>query len=1103
MVTFSNPTDANSLVQTVTFEVQGDLSVEPDETFEVVIPQAPVNAGLWQDRATGTIRGDDATIQGTVWHDANQNGVADAGDSGQAGVTVFLDSDEDGILDGGEVSVVSAADGSYQFTVAPGSYLVRLEDSGGQQQTFPKNISGSLEPDNFANGTVLNNVLTPEVTLTAVGNSIANGNVYAQTETYNSTSPNVFASTWNLGLWNTVDAELRIDFASNVNSVSVDAISDDSSDYAHLRAYDSAGTLLQEYVTGNLGTGVAETMTISRASNEISYVLAAGQTGQFTWLDNLVYSSLDDGSNVPLRVNVGPETATNNDFGVTTTEVLTLSINPGSFEETAGVGAATATVTRSSSTTDALTVTIASSDTGEAVAASQITIAAGQAQATFPIDAVDDLLVDNTQTVTFTVSAAGHTEGTATVDVTDNDQAILDYFYADTNFDGFASGQPGTIASGSIGDTHLDESSTPPQPTAGGLTLQEAEVQVGGNAKKPKMGSALEYHFSFPNLDSVSSFHAIASRPAGDDDFRIEYSTNAGASWTLLGTINQASDQSIDVDGLSLSGDLLVRVLDTDRSPSNGNSAPLMDSVFVKALHFEQAIYDLREPVTVTATADAQEHPTAPTNGAFTFSRNSNLGNLTVYYTVSGSATAGQDPNTDDDYVTLSGSVVIPDGSTDAVLEVVPLNNSVGEQTETVVVTLDEDASYGYRPAMPDSATVDILDDDLQTFTADAEITYAGDVTVGDYTATEAAGGAVETIQEYRTGGKPSNRITYMDHRWKFNAVEGAQSFYVLASRSDNAESDDFELVYGVDADGDWEPDSGSWSPLIGPINSSSLQLYGAPAGLSGDVIVKLQDTGPNLGGQTSQETVTIDHMYFSTVTYNPLQIAPQHAMPISAMHPATLAEPDLANFVQQAIAHWNLREPHAEVTRQLAETRFEVMPLGGNTVGLAFPQERRILIDTDAGGYGWHRVNLVDTLIHEIGHLYGHEHDVLGEFITPNMMLGLASRDDLQTRSSGDLLTGTGSYGLFASRAADNLLSDSSDQDDSRSPLEILNGSTSHRPAPTHTVDLFYGTGSTGGDQDDDPFRLEGDNLLEIKALDLVFADDDDQPLGRKLPLY
>ncbi|NIL96481.1 MAG: hypothetical protein GTO62_04885, partial [Planctomycetales bacterium] len=599
--------------------------------------------------------------------------------------TVFVDADEDGILDGGEMSVVSAADGTYQFHVAPGSYLVRLEPGGNQQQTFPTNISGSLEPDNFANGTVLNSVLAPDVTLTAVGNSIANANVYAQTETYSSTGANVFASTWNTGLWNTVDAELRIDFASDVNSVSVDAISDDSSDYAHLRAYDSAGNLLQEYVTGNLGTGVAETMTITRASNEISYVLASGRTGQFTWLDNLGYSSIDDGSNVPLRVNVGPETSPNNDFGVTSDAVLDLAINPGSFEESAGSGAALATVTRSSDTTDALTVTIVSSDTSEAGAASQITIAAGDAQATFPIDAVDDLLLDGTQTVTFTVSAAGHAEGTATVDVTDNDQPIFDYFYADTSFDGFAGGQPGVIAGGSIGATHLDESSTPPQPTADELVLEEQEVQVAGNTKKPKMGSALEYHFSFPNLDNVSSFHAIASRPAGDDDFRIEYSTDAGASWTLLGTINQASDQSIDVDGLSLSGDLLVRILDTDRSPSNGNSAPLLDSVFVKALHFEQAIYDLREPVTVTATANAQEHPTAPTNGAFTFSRNSSQGDLTVYYTVNGSATPGQDPDTDDDYVTLSGSVVIPDGATDTVLDVVPLNNNLGEQTETVI----------------------------------------------------------------------------------------------------------------------------------------------------------------------------------------------------------------------------------------------------------------------------------------------------------------------------------------------------------------------------------------------------------------------------------
>ncbi len=178
-------------------------------------------------------------------------------------------------------------------------------------------------------------------------------------------------------------------------------------------------------------------------------------------------------------------------------------------------------------------------------------------------------------------------------------------------------------------------------------------------------------------------------------------------------------------------------------------------------------------------------------------------------------------------------------------------------------------------------------------------------------------------------------------------------------------------------------------------------------------------------------------------------------------------------------------------------------MPLGGSTVGLAFPQERRILIDTDAGGYGWHRVSLVDTLIHEIGHLYGYEHEVLGEFITPNLGLGLAHRDDLWTRSSGDLLTGTGTYGLFAGRAEDNWLSHSSDHDDSRSAQEIMTESTSTRPEPPRMVELYDKMRSAGSVYDDEFFLFERENGVELKALDLVFTDDDTWPLGRKLPLY
>ena len=54
-----------------------------------------------------------------------------------------------------------------------------------------------------------------------------------------------------------------------------------------------------------------------------------------------------------------------------------------------------------------------------------MTIPAGQASATFDIDAVDDALLDGTQTVTITASAAAHADGSDTVDVVDDDPAVL------------------------------------------------------------------------------------------------------------------------------------------------------------------------------------------------------------------------------------------------------------------------------------------------------------------------------------------------------------------------------------------------------------------------------------------------------------------------------------------------------------------------------------------------------------------------------------------------------------------------------------------------------------------------------------------------------
>ena len=103
---------------------------------------------------------------------------------------------------------------------------------------------------------------------------------------------------------------------------------------------------------------------------------------------------------------------------------LTLAIAADSISEGAGAGATTGTVSRSGDTSGALTVNLASNDASEATVPASITIAAGQATSSpFNVDAVDDAVVDGTQTVTFTASASGLADSSDTVDVTDNDVA--------------------------------------------------------------------------------------------------------------------------------------------------------------------------------------------------------------------------------------------------------------------------------------------------------------------------------------------------------------------------------------------------------------------------------------------------------------------------------------------------------------------------------------------------------------------------------------------------------------------------------------------------------------------------------------------------------
>lgn len=145
----------------------------------------------------------------------------------------------------------------------------------------------TLEPDDFATGQELTNVL-PGVTL-----SVANGSGVVQTNDFVGAFPGAYPSTGRLVFgryiaayvpddnWFLTDifvhSVFRADFSPTVAGVSIDAIrSYSSGEFAAILAYDAAGTLLDTAVVRLDATGTSKTAVVMRPSADIAYVLAGG-----------------------------------------------------------------------------------------------------------------------------------------------------------------------------------------------------------------------------------------------------------------------------------------------------------------------------------------------------------------------------------------------------------------------------------------------------------------------------------------------------------------------------------------------------------------------------------------------------------------------------------------------------------------------------------------------------------------------------------------------------------------------------------------------------------------------------------------------------------
>ena len=157
----------------------------------------------------------------------------------------------------------------------------------------------------------------------------------------------------------------------------------------------------------------------------------------------------------------------------------------------------------------------------------------------------------------------------------------------------------------------------------------------------------------------------------------------------------------------------------------------------------------LPAPATVTvSTPTATATEAGLQAGKFRLARTGDTSKtLTVYFTVSGSATPGSD------YVALPASAQFPVGAATVDLAVTPLDDSLVEASETVVITLT--GSVGYQPGSPATATVSIVSDDVapdlvvSALTAPATGGAGAAITVSATTKNQGSGQAAVSTTRY------------------------------------------------------------------------------------------------------------------------------------------------------------------------------------------------------------------------------------------------------------------------------------------------------------------------------------------------------------------
>ncbi len=146
--------------------------------------------------------------------------------------------------------------------------------------------------------------------------------------------------------------------------------------------------------------------------------------------------------------------------------------------------------------------------------------------------------------------------------------------------------------------------------------------------------------------------------------------------------------------------------------------------------------------------------------------------------------------------------------------------------------------------------------------TASSEITESGSVGSGDLTATFADDGVAQELVEQHSGGKPSQRVSSLDHRWTFEVGNPTEATLVI------------DAFWSVDPDGDgflfeYSDDGVEFFELEGVSAADDGPQYFFLFGVSGTVVIRATDTDRTIG-EATLDSVFVDLLVLQTVSGPP-----------------------------------------------------------------------------------------------------------------------------------------------------------------------------------------------------------------------------------------